>query len=77
MNADIEAFVKAMEKMDSALQEAQRDMIELMRTSGEAALKAKLMKLGLVGLNVDKFCKAKSSDDRLLCIIEMHELGNC
>jgi hypothetical protein len=77
----IKKLIAVIHQMDADFLEAQAMLFELRKQAaanagGAAALKAELLKRGLVGLDVDRFCAAQSSEERLQCVIAISSQEN-
>jgi hypothetical protein len=57
-------------KAEASLERAQGKLISLTnkRPNQTALLRLELVKLGLAALDLERFCAAKTMDDRLMCV---------
>ena len=70
MNDKIEEIKNTLARAESQFREAQ-DILRQLRSEGkdDATLRKELVKLGMAGVNLDKFLEAKTDVEMVLCFM--------
>lgn len=67
----IDALVQALKKGDEQWVEAQKVLLELTAEGDTAGIQAELIKAGIVGIDIAKFCAASDMSERLTCVFDL------